>query len=60
MTRLIVGWERKGKPFTREQFKKSYIRKSFGGSNFSYKQYLRDIAELRRKRLRMVLKPSKR
>ena len=43
MKKLNVGWGKKGKPFTIEQFKKSYIRKSFGGKNYSYKEYIKDI-----------------
>ena len=53
----FTGWGRKGKPFTREEFKKSHIKKSFGGKRYSYKQYQKDIRP-RSKRLKKFLKIS--
>ena len=42
MAKLYTGWGNKGKPFTRSQFLKSAIRRSYG-KKFTYKQYLKDL-----------------
>jgi hypothetical protein len=55
MVKLFTGWGNRGKPFTREQFLKSHIKKSYGRS-FSYLQYKKEIASPRSKKLKHALK----
>ena len=52
--KMFVGWGIKGKPFTREQFKKSYLKKS---SKQTYPQYMETIREQKKSpRLRKSFK----
>ena len=41
MVKKLTGWGIKGKPFSREQFKNTFIK---GSHKMSYKQYLIDIS----------------
>lgn len=54
MTKLLTGWDRFGRDFTKEEFNKSYIKKNWGGK-LTYEKYLEarvreKLNEKRRKR----------
>ena len=60
MVKMYTGWGRNGRAFTREEFKNSYIRRSFGGKKYSYAQYIRDIMTPKGKKLKSALRAAMR
>jgi len=47
ITRKISGWGKKGRPFSKAEYEKSYIKSSFRGG---YTKYLQNYAYLSKKK----------